>query len=97
MADATYQPKIYKNNNGDRQVIVSGGELRVETGGKITPNAGTQPTVAALTDNSGGTSGGNTVAAVTDAATAANAIATLTAKVNALQSALAGVGIVAAS
>lgn len=38
----------------------------------------------ALTDSSGGTSGGNTIAAVSDVATAANAIATLAAKVNAL-------------
>lgn len=41
-----------------------------------------------LTDNSGGTSGGNTIAAVTDVATAANAIATLAAKLNALMNTL---------
>lgn len=39
---------------------------------------------ASLTDSSGGTSGGNTIAAVSDIATAANAIATLAAKVNAI-------------
>ncbi|QKY78380.1 hypothetical protein SEA_BARSTEN_25 [Gordonia Phage Barsten] len=44
--------------------------------------------VGALTDSSGGTSGGATVPAVTDTATAANAIATLTAKVNALEAIL---------
>ncbi|QGF20264.1 hypothetical protein SEA_SIXAMA_85 [Gordonia phage Sixama] len=44
--------------------------------------------VGALTDSSGGTSGGATVPAVTDTATAANAIATLTAKVNALEAVL---------
>lgn len=44
--------------------------------------------LTALTDNSTGTSGGNTVAAVTDVATAANAIATLTAKVNAILAAV---------
>lgn len=37
-----------------------------------------------LTDNSTGSSGGNTIAAVSDVATAANAIATLAARVNAL-------------
>lgn len=40
--------------------------------------------VVALTDSSTGTSGGNTIAAVTDVATAANGIATLAAKLNAL-------------
>jgi len=38
-----------------------------------------------LTDSSGGTSGGDTISAVTDVATAANAIATLAAKLNSLQ------------
>lgn len=50
----------------------------------IQPTSGSQAVVAALTDNSGGASGGNTVAVVTDNASAANAIATLVAKVNAL-------------
>lgn len=44
---------------------------------------------AALTDNSGGVSGGNTIAVVTDNASAAAAIATLAAKVNAVITALA--------
>lgn len=55
--------------------------------------------VVVLTDSSTGTSGGDTVGAVSDVATAANAIATLTAKLNALiaavnanGTALAGVG-----
>lgn len=37
-----------------------------------------------LTDSSGGTSGGNTIAACTDVATLANAVATLAAKINSL-------------
>lgn len=45
-----------------------------------------------LTDNSGGTSGGATVAAVTDVASAANAVATLAAKINALETVLSGAG-----
>lgn len=40
--------------------------------------------LVALTNSSTGTSGGNTVGAVSDVATAANAIATLTAKLNAV-------------
>jgi len=66
----------------------------------ITPDptvtSGTTPTppatVVALTDNSSGTSGGNTIAAVSDNATAANAIATLAAKLNATISALNALG-----
>lgn len=38
--------------------------------------------LVALTDNSTGTSGGNTIGAVNDVATAANAVATLAAKMN---------------
>ena len=44
--------------------------------------------LVSLTDNSTGTSGGNTIAAVSDVATAANAIATLAAKLNAVIAAL---------
>jgi len=44
--------------------------------------------VASLTDNSGGSSGGDTIAAVSDVSTAADAIATLAAKVNALLSSM---------
>lgn len=46
MADATYAPKTYRANGGDKIVIASGGELNVEAGGIITA-AGTQG--AALT------------------------------------------------
>lgn len=49
---------------------------------------GALSSVAVVTDNSGGTSGGNTIAAVTDVATAANAIATLAAKLNAVINAM---------
>jgi outer membrane murein-binding lipoprotein Lpp len=54
----------------------------------VTPGAA----VAALTNSSGGTSGGNTIAAVTDVPTAANAVATLAVKVNALIASLKAAG-----
>ena len=41
MADATYQPKVYKKDDGDTLVVASGGEIDVESGGKITAD-GTQ-------------------------------------------------------
>lgn len=37
-----YQPKVYRDNGGDRQVIASGGAIKVLTGGEIQPNSGTQ-------------------------------------------------------
>lgn len=46
MADATYQPKTYRANGGDKIVIASGGEINIEPGGIITAD-GTQG--AALT------------------------------------------------
>lgn len=33
MADATYEPKVYKNENGDKQVVASGGQIDIESGG----------------------------------------------------------------
>lgn len=50
----------------------------------VQPVGAGQGVVTALTDNSGGSSGGNTIAVVTDNTSAANAIATLAAKVNAV-------------
>lgn len=36
MADATYQPKVYRKNSGNTQVVASGGLIDVESGGSIT-------------------------------------------------------------
>ena len=41
MADSTYTTKVYMAQGGDTQVVASGGEINVESGGKIT-NDGTQ-------------------------------------------------------
>lgn len=77
---------------GDGQNIAFGATTGTEIGGagSLLALYGSTPVAQAsragqLTDNSGGTSGGNTVAAVTDNASAANAIATLLAKINALE------------
>lgn len=35
MADATYQPKVYKKSGGDELVVASGGVLTIEDGGNI--------------------------------------------------------------
>lgn len=64
----------------DRMVISDGATFR------LIPTEGAS--VPALVDNSGGTSGGHTIAAVSSIATAADAIATLAAKMNALLTSL---------
>ena len=38
MVDATYQPKVYRKDGGDTQVVASGGKISVETGGDIEVN-----------------------------------------------------------
>ena len=35
MADATYQPKVYRNTNGDKQVVASGGIVDFESGAQL--------------------------------------------------------------
>jgi hypothetical protein len=40
MADATYQPKVYRDSNGNRQVVASGGIIKVESGGIIDLESG---------------------------------------------------------
>ena len=40
MADGTYQPKVYREQGGDRQVIASGGSFDVESGGEIDVESG---------------------------------------------------------
>ena len=35
MADDTYQPKVYREQGGDRMVVASSGSLDIESGGEI--------------------------------------------------------------
>lgn len=35
MVDKTYQPKVYRKQGGDEQVVASGGKITVESGGNI--------------------------------------------------------------
>ncbi|MEN6305790.1 MAG: hypothetical protein ABFD96_23900 [Armatimonadia bacterium] len=41
MADATYQPKVYKKQGGDELHVASGGKIILESGGLITDEAAT--------------------------------------------------------
>lgn len=40
MADASYLPKVYREQGGDRQVVKSGGSLDIESGGEIDIESG---------------------------------------------------------
>ena len=40
MADDTYQPKVYREQGGDRQVVASGGSMDVESGGELDIESG---------------------------------------------------------
>jgi hypothetical protein len=40
MPDSTYQPKVYREQGGSRQVIASGGSCDVESGGEIDVESG---------------------------------------------------------
>lgn len=85
--------KVHKSQDPDTLTVESGGSINVKAGGKISA-AGTQASaIAALTDNSTGTAS-DTIASISDTATK-NAIASLAAKVNAINTAIKGVGITA--
>lgn len=49
MADATYQPKVYRKQGGDEEVVASGGAVTVESGGGVTVQSG-----GTITGQSGG-------------------------------------------
>lgn len=42
MADATYENGVYRAQGADQLVVANGGSIKVETGGEIQPNSGTQ-------------------------------------------------------
>lgn len=55
MADATYQPLVYRAQGGSQLVVASGGSIKVETGGGILPNSGTK--AAHIINATGGATG----------------------------------------
>jgi len=42
MADATYQPLVYRKQGGDELVVASGGKITIEAGGKIASSDGSE-------------------------------------------------------
>jgi len=102
MADATYQPKVYMQQDGDVQVVKSGGEINIETGGTISAD-GTQASAIAQMTNTSTESANDAMVNVASSTDADVARAVLTnanfedvmAKVNLIMTALSGVGIIA--
>ena len=46
MADATYQPKVYRKQGGEELVVADGGTIRVESGGTLVLESGSTATLA---------------------------------------------------
>ncbi len=94
----SYTGKVYREQGTDKLVVASGGEIKIETGGKISANGTQASAIVSLTDNTGGTASdtiANTAGANPTTAEFENAIASLTAKLNAVLAALRGAGIIA--
>lgn len=90
MADATYQPKVYRDKGGDRQVVKGGGEIKVEPGGKVT-NDGTQASHVADASVAHAL---NATFSDTEVEAALNTLGT---KINSILAALEGAGTLASS
>jgi hypothetical protein len=82
----SYQGKVYRAQGGDQMVVKSGGSIKVETGGKILPNSGTQP--SHIPDASSISGGESPTEAEHN---------TLVTKLNSVLAALRGAGIIASS
>ncbi len=93
-----YNALVYNEQGGAKLVVASGGQISIESGGKITA-AGTQASaIVDITDNTGGTASNtiaNTAGANPTTAEFENAVASITAKLNAVLAALRGAGIIA--
>lgn len=112
MAQGGYQTAVHNEQGGAKRVIADAGTIEIQSGGAIDVLAGgaikadgTQASnIADLTDSSGGTAS-DTIAAITaggsyaqaDMTAVKNALASLTAKFNALNAAVQGVGITASA
>ena len=86
----TYMPKTYKTDDGDRQVIASGGSIDIESGGVIKA-AGTQAGTIADAKVDYATPDLDTEAEIIVAINATNTT------LNAVVAALKGAGIIASS
>ena len=82
MSDATYQPKIYRDKGGDRQVVKYGGQILVEPGGSVmggNPSGAADYFVDLNVSATGDGSMGSPFATIAEAITASNTSIGLTA------------------
>lgn len=99
MSDPTVNTKVYMDEGGDRMVVASGGELRLESGAVVTSD-GTQPgLIGPLTDSTGGTAGDTVsdVGAAFNQGTLNNNFASLIAKINELEAVIRALGLTASA
>lgn len=102
MADTTYQPKVYRKQGGDELVVASAGILNIETGGILQAD-GTQASAIPQLTNASTETGNNALIDVASSTSTLLARAThtnanfedVTAKLNAIFTALSGAGIIA--
>jgi len=99
MADATYGTKVYMKQGGDSMIVASGGAVKIETGGAIVPNSGTQASTIADFTVTAVLTGVDTGTDMTtaQAATIVADFGSVATKLNAVLAALEGAGILAAS
>ncbi len=89
-----YNTKVYMEQGGDRQVVKSGGEIKILTGGKIVPNSGTQAVNIADAVVATGLANNADVTTLVTLKTEHDALVT---KLNAIIAALEDAGILASS
>lgn len=89
MADATYGPKVYHAQGGDQVVVASGGSIKIETGGEIVPDSGTQASAIADADVA------HALNATFSDTEVEGALDALGGKINSIIAALEGAGILA--
>lgn len=89
MADESYEPKVYMKQEGDEQVVASGGVITVESGGAINVEAGGQ-----IQDD--GTQA-SAISDITVTGTYADDDDNIETAVNSILAALRGAGIIASS
>lgn len=91
MADGTYTPLVYRAQGGSSFIVASGGTIKIETGGKVVPNSGTQ--AATIAD----ASTAHALNATFSDTEVEGALNTLGTKLNSVLAALEAVGILATS
>ena len=76
MPDATYSPKVYRQQGGDTLVVASGGTLKLETGAVLTDKNGVDQSAALSTITAAVAAGYKIARGVTTTASASDTVVT---------------------